>query len=335
MERSDVMKTNKPLIWLSWLIAALALGAAGTGLFWQDRGSSYAFTTLHDQVVQISGRGLYHYDTIATASQEQSQDVVTVFLGVPLLVVSLLLSRRGSLRGHLLLAGTLGYFLYTYGSMAFLTAYNALFLVYVALFSASLFAFVLAFTSIDRQDLPSHFSSHLPRCSIAGFLFAVGLFLLLLWLGLLVPPLWQGHTPQGLESATTLVIQVLDLGIIVPVAVLSGLLLLRRAPLGYLLTSVVLIKSVTLGTAVSAMVVGQLLAGVQLPLIQIVGFPLLALTGTVLTVVLLHHVSRGPRNRLLTPEEERSRKPGPPDTPKGKAYGKDQQGNRPLEESRA
>jgi hypothetical protein len=146
--------------------------------------------------VQIYGQGLYHYDTVATASQEKGQDVVTLFLGIPLLVVSLLLYRKGSLRGHLLLTGTLGYFLYTYGSMAFLTAYNPLFLAYVVLFSASLFAFILALTSFDLQSLTTHFSPHLPRRSIAVFLLATGLFLLVMWLGPIVPPLLRGQAPR-------------------------------------------------------------------------------------------------------------------------------------------
>src|SRR6266478_3763602 len=170
------MNYSKAVVWLSALIAVLAL-AAGVGLFYQNGGSSFSFTTLHGQTVQLYGQGLYHYDTIASASQEKGQDVVTLFLGIPLLVVSLLLYRKGSLRGHLLLTGTLGYFLYTYGSMAFLTSYNPLFLAYVALFSASLFAFVLALTSFDLQSLSAHFSPHLPRRSFAVFLFAVGLFL--------------------------------------------------------------------------------------------------------------------------------------------------------------
>lgn len=285
------MKSSHLLVWLSGLIAALAAFAAATGLFWQDGGSSFAFTTFHGQTVHLFGQGLYHYDTIATAAQERGQDVVTLFLGCPLLVVAVLLYRRGLLRGHVLLTGTLGYFLYTYTSMAFLTAYNPLFLVYVALFSSSLFAFILAFTSIDMQALPAHFSAHLPRRVMAGFFFTVGGFLLLMWLGLIVPPLLQGQAPQALESTTTLVIQAMDMGIIVPVSILSGVLLLRRAPLGYLLASVVLIKFFTYGTAVTAMAVGELLAGVALSVIVIVGFPLLTFIGIGLTVVLLRNLS--------------------------------------------
>ncbi len=46
-----------------------------------------------------------------------------------------------------------------------------------------------------------------------------------------------------------------------PLAVLSGILLLRRSAWGYLLTSVFVLKAITLGLAVSAMVVNMMLAG--------------------------------------------------------------------------
>ena len=50
---------------------------------------------------------------------------MTLAVGLPLLVVAAWLAFRGSLRGQLLLTGTLGFFLYTYMSMCMLTAYNA------------------------------------------------------------------------------------------------------------------------------------------------------------------------------------------------------------------
>jgi hypothetical protein len=72
--------------------------------------------------------------------------------------------------------GTLSYFLYVYASYVLgAVAYNELFLLYVALFSASLYAFVLAFTSIDPQALGSRFSARMPRRGPAIFMFASGL----------------------------------------------------------------------------------------------------------------------------------------------------------------
>lgn len=54
--------------------------------------------------------------------------------------------------------GTLACFLYTYASMALGATYNELFLLYVALFSVSLYTFVLAFTAIDLPTLGSRFN---------------------------------------------------------------------------------------------------------------------------------------------------------------------------------
>jgi hypothetical protein len=49
------MKPSKIVVWLSWLIAALALVAAAIGLFYQDGGTAFSFTTLRGQTVQIYG----------------------------------------------------------------------------------------------------------------------------------------------------------------------------------------------------------------------------------------------------------------------------------------
>jgi hypothetical protein len=254
------MKHQSALKILLPLIALLALFAAGMGLFYQAPGQPYPFTTHRGESVMINGRGLYYYDTISSAAQQQGNDIVTLFVALPLLVVSTFLAFRGSLRGRLLLTGTLGFFLYTYLSMSMLTAFNALFLVYVAIFAFSMYAFILCMLSYDLQSLPGHFSDKLPRGWIAALLFVIGAFLTLSWLGKVTGPFLQNTRPV-LDNATTFVIQAMDLALIVPLAVLSGVLLLRHSAWGYLLTSVFVLKTIALGLAVSAMVVNMTLAG--------------------------------------------------------------------------
>lgn len=286
------MKQQSALNWLISLIALLALVAAGAGLFYQTDGEPYAYTNHRGETVMLNGRGLYAYDTGSFNAQMQANDFVTLALGLPLLLVSAWLARRGSLRGHLLLTGTLGFFLYTYMSMSFLAAYNALFLVYVALFSLSLFAFILSMLAFDLKTLPGRFSTRLPRGWIAGVLFAGGGFLLLAWLGRIVPPLLKNQTPP-LENATTLVIQAMDLGLLVPLTFLSGLLLLRRSPWGYLLASVAVLKFLTMGAAVSAMGVNMSLAGVETSPVERVVFPLITLLNLVMAILLLQNITDG------------------------------------------
>jgi hypothetical protein len=283
------MKYQSALRWLIPLIGTLALVAAGAGLFYQSPGQPYAFTSHRGENVMIYGGGLYAFDTVSSAAQAKANDFVTLVLGLPLLAISSWLAFRGSLRGQLLMTGTLGFFLYTYVSMTFLAAFNALFLVYTALYSLSLFAFVLSMMSFDLETLPARFSERLPRGWIAGLLFTVAGFLLLAWLGRILPPIFQGGTPL-LENATTMVIQAMDLGVILPLAVLSGVLLLRRSAWGFLLASVALLKGMTMGIAVSAMGINMALAGVPESLGILGPFMLITLLNLVMVVVLLRNI---------------------------------------------
>jgi hypothetical protein len=284
------MQTNRLIIRLAILIIPLALLAAGTGIFFQGTGDSFPFTTLRGETVDIRGHGLYYYDTVISSSQEIGQDVVTLILGIPLLAASMILANRGSLRGRLLLAGALGYFLYTYASMSFLTAFNTLYLVYVALFSISLFGFILALKGLDPADVARHISDHFPRRRIATYFMIVAVFLALAWLGLVVPPMIRGTPPAGLESAITMVIQSLDLGVIVPTAFITAILLLQKRSWGYTLAAVVLLKILTMGAALIAMIIGQMLANVPVDPVTSVFFVLISISGMILAIVTLRNI---------------------------------------------
>ncbi len=283
------MKNQFAMRWLIPLIGLMALFAAAMGLFDQTPGEPYAHTNHRGEEVMINGHGFYYFDTISFAAQQEGNDLITLTVGLPLLAISTFLAFRGSLRGRLALTGTLGFFLYTYMSMSMLSSYNVLFLVYVALFSLSLFAFILSMMSFDLTDLPQHFSSRLPHGWIAGLMFLVGGFLLLAWLGRIVPPLLQNQTPD-LENTTTLVIQAMDLGMIVPLATLSGILLLRRSPWGYLLASVTLMKGVTLGLAVSAMAINMAQKGIAESMGIMIPFFVITLLNILAAAVLLKNV---------------------------------------------
>ena len=237
----------------------------------------------------IYGQGLYAYDTVSSAAQAKANDLVTLVLGLPLLVVSTWQAFRGSLRGRLLLTGTLGFFLYTYVSLAFLVSFNAFFLVYTVLYSLSLFAFILSMMSFDLETLSEKFFERLPRGWIAGLLFLIGAFLLLAWLGRILPPILQDQTPL-LENATTMVIQAMDLGLILPLAVLAGILLLRHSAWGYLLASVALMKGMTMGIAVSAMGINMILQGAPQGTEALIPFLVFTLLMLIMAVILLKNV---------------------------------------------
>ena len=275
---------------LSIIIIIFASIAAGLGVFWQGEGEAFTFETLRGETVEVLGRGLYYYDTVSIAAQAVAQDAVTLFVGVPLLITGIILTRKNSRRGYLLLTGTLGYFLYAYTSYVFLSAYNVLFLLYVALFSLSLFTFILAMMGLNPEQLKTEIDDRFPHSGIITFFWILAGFLTIAWTGRIVPALLAGVPPIGLESYTTLVIQGLDLGIIVPTSALTAVLLKRRQAWGYALTAVILIKGLTMGMALIAMIIGMLMAGVPVSAFETTIFPGIAIAAVILTILMLRSV---------------------------------------------
>lgn len=285
------MKYKKTISLLVFCIVVLSLIASAIGVFSNQGNGKYEMESFRAETVTIYGKGVYQNDSVAMVAQAKAQDTVTMVLGIPLLVISLYLSRKGLLKGRLLLTGTLGYFLYTYVSYSFLAMYNPLFLVYVTLMSASFFAFTLSMMSYDLEKLRLSFNEKLPVKFIGGFQIFIGIIIGMLWLGRIVPSLANNMVPFGLEHYTTLVIQAMDLGFIVPVAVLSGILLIKRKNFGYLLSSVIIMKGITMLTSITAMIIGMASAGVEISMIEVALFPLFNLVTIYCLVLILKHIN--------------------------------------------
>ena len=305
------MKIQPALNWLVPLIAVLALIAAGIGLFYPNQGGSFSFTAVRGETVQIWGRGWYRYDTPIGALSFQAGDLITLFLGIPVLIVSFVLYRRGSMQGGLLLSGALAYFLYTYTSLGFGATYNNLFLVYVLIFSASLFGIILALTSFDVRALPAHFAKTLPRRGIGIFLVVSGIILSLIWVVLsILPALFQSKAPPEAYFYTTFMTGIVDIGIVAPALLIAGILILHRAPLGYLLASTMLIFTCILGpnlTAGGTIQVIKKVVTLGQAMAFTVPFVILALIALGLTISLFRNFSEDPYGKPTIKHKQGSR----------------------------
>jgi hypothetical protein len=114
-------------------------------------------------------------------------------------------------------------------------------------------------------------------------------FLLLAWLGRIAPTVLLDQTP-ALENSTSMFIQVMDMGVIIPVCFLSGILLLRRSAWGYLLASVSMLKFISLGLAVSLMGLNMARLGVPTSPVELIVFPAITLINLAMSVVLLKNI---------------------------------------------
>lgn len=304
-ERAAPLGVSRAALWLVGLIVVLTLPAAGIGLFWTDDGQPYEFTTLRDETAEIYGRGLYRHDTVFAAAGYRAVDATLLFAGLPALVVCALLYRRGSLRAGLLLSGVLAYFLYAYLSYAVGAAFNGLFLAYVALFSASFFALTLVFTSIDLRALPAATLESLPRRGPGLFMLAAGGITSVVWLAPLLAAMLDGRPPDLLDSYTTMVTDALDLGLITPAALLAGVLMLRRDPLGYRIAFpllgiiLLLVPQIVLGTLFQRDAGVGFTAGEAIGPIS--GFVVLGLLAAWVTVAILRRLpgAAGPARRAI------------------------------------
>lgn len=281
------MKYKRIVLVLTLMIIFLSVISAVTGVAMNNIEIHADITTVRGEIVQLYSKGLYARDSVSMAAQAIAQDFVTLFVGVPLLLCALFMMKKDNIKGLLLLTGTLGYFMYTYTSYAFIMFYNSFFLIYVALMALSFYAFVLCILSLQDDGLKHIFTNEFPRKSLVTLLLFMGLMLCMMWLGRIIPTIFSDVAPYGLEHYSTLGIQTLDLGVIVPACFVSARLLWRRQPFGYLLSVVLVLKMITMLTAVSAMVASMHLNGIDVSVIEMIVFPMFNLLSIIFMLKIL------------------------------------------------
>jgi len=236
------MNQNQFIVILVILIAFFSAIATITGIVSDDGPGGYEYTSIRGEKVLIYGKGLYRHMSAEVAIQGIAQDYITLLIGIPLLLWSLFLYRKNNIRGLFLLSGILFYFLVTYLFYTAMAMFNSMYLVYVTLLALSFFAFILTLFCYDLQEIKKIFSSQ--NIVRYGGLFLVidSIMVAMLWLSIVIPPLIDGSVyPNGLQHYTTLIVQGFDLGLLLPIAIVVGILAFKKNHYGYLFTTIYLI----------------------------------------------------------------------------------------------
>ena len=204
-----------------------------------------------------AGAGLLtdvYRDNEWVSSQMRGQDFVSLVFGVPLLLVSEHLARRGSIRGLLAWLGGLGYVTYSY-LYIFGIAYNPLFLVYLALLVTSAYTLIRALIGLDPVQVWASFDEAAPTKTVARFLAGFGVVLGALWGVQAILATVTGDAPESVISSghPTAVVFILDLGLVVPLFWIGGRMLRRGEPWGFVLAGILLMKGITEGLALLGM----------------------------------------------------------------------------------
>ncbi|MES2125236.1 MAG: hypothetical protein V4503_11175 [Gemmatimonadota bacterium] len=274
---------NRVTTALGW--TAVVLTAVAVGVTWWhrgDAGTELPYLTVRGEAALFRGSGIYRFDPAAVAREGLIWDLVNGLAGVPLLVVMLVKASHGSLRARIALAGFSFYFAYVYLMYATMSAFNPLFLVYVAIVAVSGSNLFLLLASIEVGAIRSHLRPGFPRRFFASYVLLTAAGLVMLWLGRIVPILRSGTFPPELAGVTTLETQAMDLGLVVPLLLATGILLLRDHRWGYLLTGIVVTFGLMLDLTIPAWIISAAIRDGTFRQVEAAPFLVLAVAGATL-----------------------------------------------------
>jgi len=146
-----------PIYTVSLVIAVLMAVASGAGLLYQSA----------------------VYPTNELIRTFVPNDVVNLFIGLPIILGSMFLAMRGKLVGLLLWPGALFFVLYNYIVYVFAMPFSAAFLLDLALVTLSVYAIAGLVASIDGRSVQQRIAGSVPERVAGGILAGLGLLFFL------------------------------------------------------------------------------------------------------------------------------------------------------------
>ncbi|KAA3637857.1 MAG: hypothetical protein DWQ02_06120 [Bacteroidetes bacterium] len=245
--------------------------------------------------ISIAKNGIYQDGEWANA-QWLGQDIVSVFLAVPLLFISYIQSYRiKNWKWQMVYTGALFYFVYTYAFFMFAAELTFLYLFHIPIFGLSLICLFWAFFDLFSNPEKITGSQKWAQRLIVSYLLLISLMLIIIWMTDIIQhltdPLHQSDTPDG---SAPLIIYSLDLAMAIPLMVIAAAGYAMDRQFGYKLTGVMLTKSTTLGFALMAMGLSMYIQKLNPDTFLIVLWCVLGIIGAVLTVWFLKQVKLQP-----------------------------------------
>lgn len=204
----------------------------------------YIWTTLITSLLTLTSSaagvlvsGTYARDTPNWAQQARAQDIANVVAVAVLLAAAYSVLRRSS-RGYQAWAGALLFLIYSFVIYSFASAFNELFLLYVADLGLLVYTFLGAVIRLDFGQVGESFAlGARPRLALGAILVALGLLFYLIWLSEDVPALLDGTVPASVTQAGLLSnpVHVLDMALYLPAFIAAGVSLVRNGALGQVL----------------------------------------------------------------------------------------------------
>ena len=198
---------------------------------------------------------LYAEDFYPTEELRQlslANDLLTLVLGLPIILVTMWLTRRGKLVGLLYWPGAVLYGLYNYFTYLYVMPFTMLLPLYLLIVTLSLYTMIGLLASIDGNVVRERLNGRIPEKFGGGVLIFFGILFVFRTLG-----------EMGSAWAEQATIPRPELGLLITdfifcfAWVIGGILLWRKRPLGYAVGPALLFQATMLFVGVIAIVLLQ------------------------------------------------------------------------------
>ncbi|MBN2443675.1 MAG: hypothetical protein JXJ04_20105 [Spirochaetales bacterium] len=243
--------------------------------------------------------GTYAQETASYAAQGIGQDMVNLFVVVPVLMISALLAFRGNKAGLFLWSGSLFYLAYSYTIYTFALHYNIFFIAYCFILGLSFYSLLYFIITSLQKPIAEWFTRKTPDTSAAVFMFIIAGLFYFLWLSEIIPSMVNNTIPPSVIESGLLInpVHALDLSICLPALLLTGISLLLRKKIGLLAAPLMLIFCILMAMAILAMVVAMKLKGLDVDSILAVIFGIVTVFSIFLLVQFLRKLKKTTHNR--------------------------------------
>jgi hypothetical protein len=221
-----------------------------------------------------------------------AQDIVDLFIIVPVLIVSGYYSYRQDKIALFVFGGTTLFLIYTYAIYTFAVHFNFLFLAYCFTFGLSIYSFIYFISTQTSSEVKNWFNDKVPVKLVGGILIFFGVLFYFLWLREIIPAVIQNKTPQSLIETGLLTnpVHVIDISVLLPGMILLSIFLFKRKPVAFLFTPIVLVFCVLMDISIGGLVIVMKLKGIaqNLTVAYMMGF--FALVSSLLLFHFLRHL---------------------------------------------
>lgn len=226
---------------------------------------AHDYVNQYGQQVKLFGYGIYAWDTYFKAPIAIGTDFCVLFVFVPMFLFTYIKYRNQNKQiTELQLISVYAVSAYYGASIAFGAVYNQLVLIYILLFSCSLFGMFMHLTKFEWLKCAPL------TVGVKWFLIISGIALIVAWLPDIIPTLITGETLPLIGVYTTEITYVLDMGIISPLCFVTFYLMQKKNSLGTILFAILLKACMIVGIMMIPQTVCQILSGID------IAFPALA-----------------------------------------------------------